>query len=564
MDKFFRELTSRSTKTGPNGRTWILVLEDQLSDELGPLKCEDPQHLGIVLLESHWKAGRRPYHKQKLAFQWLNLRHFALEQAERGVAVRYLTSSQPYRTTLKPLLRELGPLTVMDPAEWEVRQDLAPLFSRGLLTLIPHEGWLTSPDDFFEGAGKEPPWRLDAFYRSVRKKTGLLMKGERPLGGRYSFDTDNRQPWTGSPPAPPTLSFPHDPIKDEVIRLIDSTFRHHPGQVHPESLPGTKQDALHQWEWARTQCLPHFGPYEDAMDEGERGLFHTRISALVNIHRLLPRQVVQDVEALPLPLASKEGFIRQVLGWREFVRHVHRETRGFREQGPTSVTPGDAGYGKWANRKWKAPKPLRGLDGGARPSFLGAKASLPAAFWGTASGLHCLDQVVGTVWDEAYSHHITRLMVLSNIASLLDVSPRELTDWFWVAYLDAFDWVVEPNVLAMGTFGTGPLMTTKPYVSGSAYLDRMSNYCDHCAFHPKKNCPITHLYWAYLARHTSRLQTIPRLKLPLSTLKKRGLSKVQTDRNIFETVRSLLREGTTLTPPLIESVLNPTGTNQKT
>ncbi len=335
---------------------------------------------------------------------------------------------------------------------------------------------------------------------------------------------------------------------------MHAQFADHPGQIRPESLPGTKQDALANWEWAKKYCLPLFGPYEDAMAQEEPGLFHTRISALLNILRLLPRQVVKEVETLQLPLASKEGFIRQILGWREFVRHVHRETQGFRKRTPKAVKPGDAGYTKWGNPRWRASKNLGDLDGGARPSFLGGKWSLPAAFWGVPSGLNCLDQVIKSVWEDSYSHHITRLMVLSNIATLLDVSPRDLTDWFWIAYTDAFDWVVEPNVLAMGTFGTGPVMTTKPYVSGAAYINRMSNFCGNCEFNPKTNCPVTNLYWAFLERHKLELQTNPRLRLPFQNLKKRGQAKIQKDNEIYAVVRKVLAASTRLTPQHVDSV----------
>ena len=266
------------------------------------------------------------------------------------------------------------------------------------------------------------------------------------------------------------------------------------------------------------------------MSSRSSGLFHTRISALLNLHRLLPSRAIADVAGMTLPLASQEGFIRQILGWREFVRHVHRATDGFRNLpgGAPSIAerPGDGGYARWAGKPWgeslrpagsgqaaagsdrNAPE-AGDPEGGATPSALGASEPLPPAFWGTLSGLTCLDRVVADVWAEGYSHHITRLMVLANLATLLDVSPRELTDWFWIAYTDAYDWVVEPNVLGMGTYAVGDLMTTKPYVSGAAYIARMSDYCDRCAFDPKTTCPITRLYWAFFARHEGRLQGQP-------------------------------------------------------
>ena len=180
------------------------------------------------------------------------------------------------------------------------------------------------------------------------------------------------------------------------------------------------------------------------------------------------------------------------------------------------------------------------------PSVLGASGPLPPVFWGSPSGLACLDRVVGDVWAEGYSHHITRLMVLANLATLLDVSPRELTDWFWVAYTDAYDWVVEPNVLGMGTYAVGDLMTTKPYVSGAAYIARMSDYCESCAFDPATTCPITRLYWAFLARHEVRLRDNPRLRLPLQALRKRPVARREEDARTFQHVRTTLAAGRTL------------------
>jgi deoxyribodipyrimidine photolyase-related protein len=281
-------------------------------------------------------------------------------------------------------------------------------------------------------------------------------------------------------------------------------------------------------------------------------LFHTRISSLLNIHRLLPRKILSDVLEMDLPLASKEGFIRQVIGWREFMHHVHLATDGFRRLPGTTrskrPSPGDGGYERWAGRSWKMKGQVKGLDGGADPCALGGcDTPLPPVFWGEASGLACLDHVVADVWEEGYSHHITRLMVLSNIATLLDVRPRELTDWFWIAYTDAYDWVVEPNVLGMGTYALAGLMTTKPYVSGAAYINRMSDYCHVCPFNPKADCPITPLYWAFLARHEPRLKTNPRLKMPMVSLGKRDKKKRQRDQQTFKIVKDSLIAGKKVT-----------------
>jgi deoxyribodipyrimidine photolyase-related protein len=550
MGHFKKELAKRQVRQ--EGRRWIFVPYDQLTDQIGPLTREDPKSLGVVLVATSWKAARRPYHKQKLALILANLRHFALEQADRGVAVRHVVAEGPYAAALEPLIPELGPLRVMQPAERELRADLEKLVNQGSLQFIPHEGWLSTAQHFRESDAKAPPWKMDTFYRFIRRKSGILMEGEKPAGGRYSFDVENRLPWHGQPPAPQPPSFPKDLIKVEVGELIEKRFSHHPGRLNIETLPGTKKDAEKLWSWAKKECLPHFGPYEDAMSHRSRTLFHSRISSLLNVHRLLPSRVVADVAGMKLPLESKEGFIRQVLGWREFVHNVHEATDGFRNLpgGKTQIgkAPGDGGYERWAGKPWGSSKKAKGPDGGAAPCALGCDTPLPPAYWGEPSGLACLDTVVSDVWEEGYSHHITRLMILSNLATLLDVRPRDLTDWFWVAYTDAYDWVVEPNVLGMGTYALAGLMTTKPYVSGAAYINRMSDYCGLCAFDPETDCPFVSLYWAFLARHEALLKTNPRLIMPMASLRKRSASRKKQDQEVFKRVREILGEGEKVSP----------------
>ena len=533
---------------------FVFAPYDQLTDRVGPLAGEKAADLGVVLIECPAKAARRPYHVQKLYLILANMRHFALEQAKRGVWVDYRVARGSYADELRRAAAEHGPLRVMRPAERELRVELAPLIEEGVLEETPHTGWLTTEEDFAASQKPEGPWRMDAFYRRVRQRTGILMDDGKPQGERYSFDTENRQSWKGEPEPPVPPRFAPDPIREEVVELLRDRFADHPGKLDPEALPATRNEARRLWRWARESCLPHFGPYEDAMSTASRGLFHSRISPLLNIHRLHPGELVSEVAELDLPLASKEGFIRQVLGWREFVHHVHERTDGFRAppqgRAPRIATqPGDGGYARWRGEDW----PGHGgsdtpADGGACPSHTGARRVLPPAFWGARSGLHCLDEVVESVWDEGWSHHITRLMILGNIATLLDVAPRELTDWFWVAYADAFDWVVEPNVLGMATFAVGELMVTKPYISGAAYIDRMSDYCKDCAFHPKKDCPITSLYWAWLDRHRDVVAANPRVAMPLRTLEKRGAARRRRDAEIFESTSRRLREGEALSP----------------
>ncbi|MCU0689394.1 MAG: cryptochrome/photolyase family protein, partial [Phycisphaerales bacterium] len=550
-------------------------------------------HTGVILIEHHFKARLRPYHAQRLALQWANLRHFALELARAGRHVSYHISTEPLRTALDSIAASLGitRLAMMTPAERETRADLAPLIDRGLLALTPHEGWLTTRQQFDQahaGLKGSPRWKMDSFYRHVRRETGILMQPDGTyVGGKVSFDTDNRLPWSGrldEPRAAEPPTFTPDDITREVIDMIRRDFASHPGAIDPSTLPATDADAAALWAWAKRACLHNFGPYEDAMSVRSRTVFHTRISALVNLHRLLPCDIIRDAEAADIPLQSKEGFIRQILGWREFVKHVHDATDGFRTvttspttTRETSPHPGDGGYAIWANHAWSStssttspptPATLKPLDlPGAAPAILGGTTPLPPAYWhgasnnpspppSTASGMNCLDHVVQGVWAEAYSHHITRLMILANIATLLDVSPRQLTDWFWVAYADAWDWVVEPNVLAMGTYAVGDVMTTKPYISGSAYIDKMSDYCSACPLDPATTCPITRLYWAFLARHEPTLKSNPRLMMPMRSLAKRAATQRAADQRVFIAVRDVLIKGQRITPDLVQRAID--------
>jgi len=458
-----------------------------------------------------------------------------------------------------------------------LRADILPLVRSKMLVLSRHDGWLTSHDDFLDSQ-KGPPWRMDMFYRHVRRKSGVLMegkKGDQFVGGKLSFDVENRLSWSGpphGPAAPKVPMFTPDAITAEVCDLVESAFAHHPGVLQRDSLPATAADAKRLWQWALKHCMEHFGPYEDAMSATHRNLFHTRVSALMNLHRLLPRDVVRDAEAAELPLASKEGFIRQILGWREFVRHVHFATDGFRTIGeravPAQTTPGDGGFARWAGHEWPGTadsESARHVDvSSATPAELGSRTPLPPAFWRAGSGMNCLDTVVTSVWEEAYSHHITRLMVLGNLATLLDVNPRELTDWFWVAYIDAWDWVVEPNVLGMGTFATGQTMTTKPYVAGAAYINKMSDYCGGCRFDPQTTCPIKSLYWAFLQRHEPKLKGNPRMMMPMRSLAKRSEEQKASDARIFATTVQLLVAGEPLTVDAYgQSVAEPMVTQPK-
>jgi len=540
------ELAARMRGGGSAPRaSCFLVLPDQLNLAIGPWAKAKPESSSIVLLESREWLSRRPYHRQRLAWILLSQRSFAIEAAEAGFHVVYLRGDAPMVDLIRGAKVDRT-LQGMEPAERETRAEFAPLVRDGLLRLSPHDGFLTTPADLERGATAEG-WRMDRFYQGVRQRTGILMERGKPVGGKYSFDAENRRRWDGTPTAPTPPTFAGSLLREEVVQEIESRFGAHPGVLDIDAIPATRAEIARFWSWAKKSCLPQFGPFEDAMSRKSRGVFHTRISALMNLHRILPSQVVAEVAELELPLSSKEGFIRQVLGWREFVYQVHRATDGFRNDCANGEEPlpfvGDAGYSRWSGKPWvpKAPPPA-GIDGGARPNRLNAQQPLPTAWWGVPSGLACLDHVVDDLWQEGWTHHITRLMVLSNIATLVGVSPRELCDWFWIGYIDAWDWVVEPNVLAMGTYGYDR-MTTKPYVSGSAYLEKMGDSCAACRFTPGKDCPIGPLYWAFLSRNDAVLGDNLRMKLPMASARGRSDAQRTADQRTFVALRDVLIQG---------------------
>ncbi len=514
-------------------KRWVFVPYDQLTDGFDSLLDPSIPELGIILVEATERPHFKRYHKQKLALILANQRHFALEQVGKGRSVLYVTAPT-YRKALERVIENVGQVEMMEPAERALRKELEPLILTGRLIEHPNRLWLTKPWDFLDAADGRP-WRMDRFYRLVRSRYNYLMDADgRPAGGQWSFDSENRKPWNEAPRAPASLVFEPDEITEEVVHFVATKFDHHPGQIDTSRLPATAADAAAIWRRAQKDCLEHFGPYEDAMSTRSPTLFHTLISSVMNLGRLSPQRVLEDVLEMSIPLNSKEGFLRQVLGWREFVRHVHYQSDGFRRL-PTYASP--------------VPR-----DAGGAVNALAAHEPLPPVFWGGApSGLNCLDRVVEEVVGTGYTHHINRLMVLANWATLLGVTPRELTDWFWCMFIDAYDWVVEPNVLGMGTFATGPLMSTKPYISGSAYIKRMSDYCGDCRFTPGEDCPMTSLYWSFLDRNADPLQSSHRMLMPLASARGRSVAQKERDQRTLNHVRERLRAGLPVTPtPIVE------------
>ena len=515
---------------------WLWLSYDQLNLSFVNDVEPDGLHYGVVLIESSAKGNKRPYHKQKLALLLSSQRHFAIEVQATGRPVRYLTTNGTYADALGEHIDRHGPVHAVVHAELELRKEIQPLVERGNVVLHRHIGWLTKPSWFEQSVGSNPPFRMDRFYRKVRHETGWLMEMGKPVGGKYSFDSENRFPWKGDPLPPEPPQYESDEIDLEVERLVNTEFSSHPGVLDMSQLPTTAEDIATALAFGM-KCMPWFGRYEDAMTDKSRGLFHSRLASLLNLHRMMPGDLVQAVLETDAPLNSTEGFLRQLI-WREYVHHIHEVTDGFRTLA-VQRTPSNRTF------SWMAEAMP---DEEEHPNHLNQMQALPEAYWKGDSGMQCLDSSVQSVIEEGWTHHIPRLMVLSNIGNLLDVNPRELTDWFHAAFVDAYDWVVEPNVLGMGTFALGDAMMTKPYVAGSAYINRMSDHCKSCEFHPKKTCPMTRLYWAYLARHAPAFEGNFRMKMAMNNLKRRSEEERDKDQLTFEWVSHTLAENQKLHP----------------
>lgn len=456
---------------------------------------------GRVLFLYSWSKGAAlPYHRKKLVLVLSALAHFRDELRAMGHEVHH-RGAPTYVEAIQAWLADHPDDTVIvqEPAEFGVSRSLHALAAEDpRVQIVPDRRFLVSRAWFAEWARGRKLFRMEDFYRAQRKRLGILMEpnGE-PTGGTWNLDAENRKTAKalrkhGLPPAP--LAFPPDATTREAMALADG-LPDHWGSTEGFGYPVTRADALRALDDFIAHRLADFGPFEDAMLKGETVLYHSQLSVAMNVGLLHPLEMVQAAEAAyragRAPLASVEGFVRQIIGWREYVNGIYWH------QGPAYR---DANY-----------------FGFTRP--------LPQLYWEPeATDLACLRDVVETVRTHAYAHHIPRLMILCNFAVLSGVNPGALSDWFWAGFADAMEWVELPNVVGMGTFGDGGLMASKPYVSSANYINRMSDYCSSCRYDPSLRtgadaCPFNYLYWTFLDDIRSRgLDVGERMAMPLRTL----------------------------------------------
>jgi len=468
----------------------VLVLGDQLSCDIAALRAADKARDVVVMAEVMGEGTSVPHHPQKIALILSAMRHFADTLRADGWTVAYSTLDDPEnsQTLSGEILRraaEHGASEVIatHPGEWRVLTDLEALPVS--VRILPDDRFVCSHADFALWAKDRKALRMEYFYRDMRRKTGLMMDGDKPTGGQWNFDHDNRKPAKPDLLRPRPLRFAPDAVTEQVLDMVAARFRHF-GTLRPFGWAVDRAGALEALSHFVSHALPSFGDEQDAMLADDPTLSHALISPYLHLGLLAPLEVCRAVEAEwqagRVPINAAEGFIRQIIGWREFIRGI------------------------WA---------IAGPDYMTRNALAHDRA-LPQLYWGKPTKMACLSHAVAQTRDMAYAHHIQRLMVTGNFALLAGVNPAAVHGWYLSVYIDAFEWVEAPNTIGMSQFADGGMVGSKPYVSSGAYINRMSDYCKGCAYKVADKsgpdaCPFNLLYWHFLIRHRDRFARNPRM-----------------------------------------------------
>ncbi|WP_081533882.1 cryptochrome/photolyase family protein [Rhodovulum sp. P5] len=469
----------------------VLILGDQLSPGVSALQAADKSSDLVVMAEVMDEASYVRHHPKKIAFLFAAMRKFARVLEADGWRVAYTRLDDPENAQSIPaeLLRRAeaeGAQEVLatEPGEWRLIEALSDLPIP--VHQHPDDRFICSHAEFDRWAEGRKSLRMEYFYREMRRKTGLLMDGDEPAGGKWNFDHDNRKPAQDDLFRQGPLKFDPDETVEEVLTLVEQRFPDNFGALRPFWFATDADQAERAFEHFMEHALPCFGDYQDAMLEGDRFLCHAVIAPYLNAGLLDPLDICRRAEAAyrsgHAPLNAVEGFIRQIIGWREYVRGIY-----FRE-GPDYP----------------------------RRNALNHQRKLPALYWGAETRMNCLAHAVAQTRDDAYAHHIQRLMVTGNFALLAGISPTELHEWYLSVYADAYEWVEAPNTVGMSQFADGGIIASKPYVSSGNYISKMSDYCRGCHYAVTKKtgdgaCPFNLLYWYFLNRHRDRFQGNPRM-----------------------------------------------------
>jgi deoxyribodipyrimidine photolyase-related protein len=493
--------------------TLVPVLGDQLTLDLSSLVDADPASTVVLMMEVAEETQYVHHHRSKLVYILSAMRHHAEALAARGFLVDYVRLDDPDNTgsftgeIARAIARHRADrIVVTECGEWRVAAMLdswETLFGLGV-EIRSDSRFLCSHAEFEAWAMGRSELTMEWFYREMRARTGLLMKAGKPEGGRWNFDKENRKPAARDLLMPRPLSFPPDEITQDVITLVEARFPENPGSLSGFDYAVTAADAERQAASFMANALPDFGAYEDAMLSGERFLWHSILSPYINSGLLDPLDLCRRAEAQyhtgRAPLNSVEGYIRQIIGWREYMRGIY-----WRE-GPDYVDR----------------------------NYLGHTRPLPGWYWTGETDMHCLREAIGQTLATAHAHHIQRLMVTGNFALLIGADPKQVHLWYLEVYLDAYEWVELPNTLGMSQFGDGGLLGSKPYISSGAYINRMSDYCRYCRYDVNQRvgenaCPFNALYWDFLDRHRDKLGSNRRLAMPYRTWDRQpGAARAET------------------------------------
>ena len=502
-------------------RRLILLLGDQLDADSSALSDADAALDVVVMIEAQEESTHVRSHKIRTALFLSAMRHFAQELRERGLVVHYRgldgCNDLSLAAGLQAAIAQLQPQEVIgvEPGDLRVRDQLQAAVPKGLpLRWRADTHFACSLPRFAQWAGESRQLRMEFFYRHMRKEHGILMEGSQPAGGQWNYDADNRRSFGKAGPKnlPQPTRFEPDRITKEVLALVANRYADHPGDLTKFHWPVNRAQALKALDDFIEHRLPLFGANQDAMWTGMTWGWHALLSSALNLKLLNPLEVVRAAERAwrerGLELSSVEGFIRQVLGWREFMRGVY-----FLDM-----------PGLKAANHFKHQRPL------------------PGWYWSGQTRMNCMRQCIGQTLEHGYSHHIQRLMVTGMFGVLAQIEPQQLCDWYLAVYVDAVEWVELPNTAGMALFATGPRFTSKPYVASGAYIDKMSNYCKGCAYDPKRRtgdtaCPMTTLYWHFLKGHETELAGNPRTALMV-----KNLQRIEADERaaIEEHAQSLL------------------------
>ncbi len=491
-----------------------MVLGDQLSAGLPSLDDLNPAADVVLMAEVRDECTYVRHHKQKIVLVLSAMRHFCAELRARGVRVEYVTLDDQANTHslrgefLRAVARFKPSRAVLtEAAEWRVTEDVRHWHELAGIDVEIRDDlrFLCRRQDFFAWARGKSQLRMEFFYRDMRRRTGLLMDGESPVGGKWNYDKENQKALPKKITVPEAPRFAPDAQTREVMALVAREFGDHFGDLDRFAWPVTAVDAEAALSAFVAQRLPRFGDWQDAMKTGEFALFHALISTSLNAGLLDARAICYAAEAAfragHVPLNAAEGFIRQILGWREFIRGIY-----------------------WLH-----------MPGYGERNALAAGRALPAFYWTGETKMNCLHQVVTDTRTHAYAHHIQRLMITGNFALLAGLHPDEVDEWYMIVYADAYQWVEMPNTRGMALFADGGVVGSKPYAASGAYINRMSDYCGRCPYDVKdavgaNACPFNYLYWDFMARHQEKLGGNNRLAMPMRTLEKMDPERVRAMR----------------------------------